>query len=131
MVNAFPFQQAEGIDVYSDTDWSDCLRTRRSASGGCVMVGKHCILTWSFTQPLVILSPGEAEFYGLVKAAGTGLGHQSLMRDIGLELPVCVWTDFSAALGIASRSGLGRLGHRETHTLWVQAKVRKGAISVR
>ena len=95
------------------------------------MLGKHCIRTWSSTQPSVTLSSGEAEFYGLVKASGAGLGHQSLMKDLGLNLPVCVWTDSSAALGIATRSGLGKLRHLETHTLWVQEKVRTGAIVVR
>ena len=131
MVYTYPFQRAEGIDVYSDTDWSGCPRTRKSTSGGCVMIGKHCIRTWSSTQPSVTLSSGEAEFYGLVKAAGAGLGHQSLMKDVGLEIPVCIWTDSSAALGIASRSGLGKLRHLETHTLWVKEKVRVGAIRVR
>ena len=95
------------------------------------MIGSYCIRTWSSTQPSVTLSSGEAEFYGLVKAAGAGLGHQSLMRDLGLELPVCTWTDSSAALGIATRSGLGKLRHLETHTLWVQEKVRTGCIAVR
>ena len=95
------------------------------------MIGRHCIRTWSSTQPSVTLSSGEAEFYGLVKAAGAGLGHQSLMRDVGVDLPVCTWTDSSAAIGIASRSGLGRLRHLETHTLWVQEKVRTGAITVK
>ena len=131
LVWTYPWQRAEGIDVYSDTDWSGCPRTRKSTSGGCVMIGKHCIRTWSSTQPSVTLSSGEAEFYGLVKAAGAGLGHQSLLRDMGLSLPVCVWTDSSAALGIATRSGLGKLRHLETHMLWVQEKVRVGAVAVR
>ena len=119
------------IEVYGDTDWSGCPRTRRSTSGGCVMIGSHCIRTWSSTQASVTLSSGEAEYYGLVKAAGAGLGHQSLMDDLGIHLPVRVWTDSSAALGIASRSGLGKLRHLETHTLWVQEKVRTGAITLR
>ena len=51
MVYSYPWQRAEGIDVYSDTDWSGCPRTRRSTSGGCVMIGKHTIRTWSSTQP--------------------------------------------------------------------------------
>ena len=130
-VYKYPFQRAEGIEVYGDTDWSGCPRTRRSTSGGCVMIGSHCIRTWSSTQASVTLSSGEAEYYGLVKAAGAGLGHQSLMDDLGLHLPVRVWTDSSAALGIASRSGLGKLRHLETHTLWVQEKVRTGAISLK
>ena len=95
------------------------------------MIGHHVIRTWSSTQPSVTLSSGEAEFYGLVKAAGAGLGHQSIMKDFGLHTPVRVWTDSSAALGIPTRSGLGKLRHLETHTLWVQEKVRTGAIEVR
>jgi hypothetical protein len=95
------------------------------------MIGRHVIRTWSSTQPSVTLSSGEAEFYGLVKAAGAGLGHQSIMADFGLKVPVRVWTDSSAAIGISTRSGLGKLRHLETHTLWVQEKVRGGAIQVR
>ena len=131
LVYTYPWQKADGIEVYSDTDWSGCPRTRRSTSGGCVMIGRHVIRTWSSTQPSVTLSSGEAEFYGLVKAAGAGLGHQSIMSDFGLSVPVRVWTDSSAALGISTRSGLGKLRHLETHTLWVQEKVRTGAIQVR
>ena len=130
-VYSYPFQRADCIEVYSDTDWSGCPRTRRSTSGGCIMIGQHCLRTWSSTQPSVTLSSGEAEYYGLVKAAGAGLGHQSLMEDLNLKLPVRAWTDSSAALGIASRSGLGKLRHLETHTLWLQEKVRTGAITVK
>jgi hypothetical protein len=131
LVYTYPWQAASEIDVYSDTDWSGCPRTRKSTSGGCVMIGQHVIRTWSSTQPSVTLSSGEAEFYGLVKAAGAGLGHQSIMKDFGVDTPVRVWTDSSAALGISTRSGLGKLRHLETHTLWVQEKVRTGAIQVR
>ena len=77
------------------------------------------------------LSSGEAEYYGLVKAAGAGLGHQALMPDLEIELPVRAWTDSSAALGIATGSGLGKIRHLETHTLWLQEKVRTGAIMVK
>ena len=95
------------------------------------MIGQHCIRTWSSTQPSVTLSSGEAEYYGLVKAAGAGLGHQALMADLEVQLPVRAWTDSSAALGIATRSGLGKIRHLETHTLWLQEKVRTGAITVK
>ena len=53
------------------------------------------------------------------------------MEDLNLKLPVRAWTDSSAALGIASRSGFGKLRHLETHTLWLQEKVRTGAITVK
>ena len=88
------------------------------------MLGRHTIKHWSSTQPSVTLSSGEAEFYGVVRGAGQGLGYQALLRDLGLELPLRVWTDSSAALGICSRQGLGKLRHLDTHTLWVQQAVR-------
>ena len=58
LVYTYSWQSTSGIDVYSDTDWSGCLRTRKSTSGGCVMIGAHVIRTWSSTQPSVTLSSG-------------------------------------------------------------------------
>ena len=31
--------------IYTDSDWAGCLRTRKSSSGGVLMIGKHCIKT--------------------------------------------------------------------------------------
>ena len=131
LVLMYPFQQASSVECYSDTDWSGCVKTRKSTSGGCLMLGAHVLKTWSATQPTVSLSSGEAEFYGVVKAAGLALGQQSILRDLGLELPVRVWTDSSAAIGICGRQGLGKLRHIATHTLWVQEKIRNGALELR
>jgi len=131
LVYAYPFQRADGIQVYTDTDWAGCPKTRRSTSGGAVMLGSHCLKTWSSTQPTVSLSSGEAEFYGLVKASGIGLGFKALLEDFGRELPVTIWTDSSAAIGVVGRQGLGRLRHLDTHSLWVQQAVRSKRIVVR
>ena len=127
LVYKYEWQEADRIECYSDTDWSGCGRSRRSTSGGCLMFGHHTLKTWSSTQPSVTLSSGEAEFYGVVRASGAALGQQSLMRDLGQDLKVRVWTDSSAAMGISARSGLGKLRHLETHTLWVQEKIRAKA----
>ena len=76
-------------------------------------------------------SSGEAEFNGVVRGSGAGLGFQSLLRDLGLEVPLRVWTDSSAAIGICSRQGLGGVRHLDTHTLWVQQAVRCKKIDLR
>ena len=131
LVYKFPWQSANHVDIYSDTDWAGCPRTRKSTSGGAVMIGSHTIRTYSSTQTTVSLSSGEAEYYGLVKGAASGLGHQAIMADYGVCMPVRCWTDSSAALGIAKRSGLGRIRHLDTHTLWLQEKVRDRSIEVR
>ncbi len=86
---------------------------------------------WSTTQASISLSSGEAEFNGVVRGAGHALGYQSLLRDLGVDLPIRLWTDSSAAIGICSRQGLGKIRHLDTHTLWVQQAVRMKRIELR
>ena len=131
LVFRYPFQSADSIDCYSDTDWAGCARTRKSTSGGVIVLGSHILKTWSSTQPTISLSSGEAEFYGVVRASGAALGQQSLFRDLGVELQVCVWTDSTAAVGISTRQGLGKLRHIDTHTLWIQERVRNKSLKLR
>ena len=131
LVYMYPYQEVTHIDTYVDTDWAGCPKTRKSTSGGSIMLGRHLIKHWSSTQPSLSLSSGEAEFYGVVRGTGQGLGYQSLLRDMGLELPLRLWTDSSAALGICSRQGLGKLRHIDTHTLWAQQAVRSGRVAVK
>jgi hypothetical protein len=95
------------------------------------MLGRHCIKSWSSTQTGVALSSGEAEFNGVIRASGMGLGFQSLMSDLGMHVPLRVWTDSSAAIGICNRQGLGKLRHIDTHLLWVQQAVRSKRIDLR
>ena len=95
------------------------------------MPDTHTINTWSATQRSVSLSPGEAEFNGVVRGAGMGLGFQSFMRDVGQDAPVRVWTDSEAAVGISSRQGLGKLRHLDAYTLWIQHAVRSGRMDLR
>ena len=53
------------------------------------------------------------------------------MSDLGMKVKVRVWTDSSAAIAVCGRSGLGKLRHVQTHSLWVQERVRTGAIELR
>ena len=46
-------------------------------------------------------------------------------------LTLRVWADSSAALGVCTRSGWGKLRHIDTQTLWVQNKVRLKAFDLR
>ena len=95
------------------------------------MIGAHLVKSWSSTQASVSLSSGEAEFYGVVRAAGPALGQQSLLKDLGYHLGVRVWTDSSAAIGICQRQGLGKLRHIQTQALWIQQHVRERLIELR
>ena len=72
------------------------------------MHGQHGIKTWSSAQPVIALSSGEAEYYGMVKGTGNALGTSGVLQDLGIKLPITLYTDSSAAKGIASRRGLGK-----------------------
>ena len=89
------------------------------------------IKCWSAIQATIALSSGEAEYYGVVKRTGVGLGQQALGKDGGFILPVRVWTDSSAAMGTASRQGLGKMRHLECHSLWLQQRLRRKEFELR
>ena len=131
LVWKYDYQTAASLEVYTDTDWAGCIRTRKSTSGGCLLLGNHILKTWSATQASLALSSGEAEFYGVVKGAGIGLGQAALFNDVGIKIPLRVWTDSSAAIGICGRQGLGKLRHIACQTLWVQQRLRKGDFELR
>ena len=95
------------------------------------MFGKHAMKHWSSTQSSTALSSGEAEFAGVIRGSGQGLGYQALLEDLGIKVPLRVWTDSSAAIGICSRQGLGKMRHLDTHTLWIQQAVRSKRIDLR
>ena len=114
------------IKVYSDSNWAGCIRTRKSTQGGAVLIGGACVKTWSSTQGIISLSSGEAEYYGIVKAASVGLGVQATLNDLGVNLPLEVLTDASAAKGIACRKGLGKTRHIAVHFLWIQERIARG-----
>ena len=131
LIQHYAYQGASKfLDVWVDTDFAGCKRTRRSTNGGVITLGGHVVKSWSSTQAIVALSSGEAEYYGMVKGASMALGIQSMLADLGVEVTVRVRTDASAAKGIASRRGLGKIRHIEVHQLWLQEKVNSGAIQV-
>ena len=94
------------------------------------MFGEHCIKTWSMHQQVIALSSGEAEYYGMVKGASTALGITGMLRDMNISVNIVVCTDSSAAKGIASRRGLGKVRHIELSELWLQDQVARGKMSV-
>ena len=110
--------------AYGDSDWAGCKASRRSVSGGVVVLGGGFLKGWSNRQVTVALSSAEAEFYASTKAAVETSGVESLMADLGWKVEVKdVFTDSKAARAMASRRGLGRTRHIEVRRLWLQEVV--------
>lgn len=111
------------IEVLCDSNWAGCTVTRKSTTSVMICFGAHLITTCAFTQSVISLSSGEAEFYALVKAACRGIGARALLADMGLEATVRLNSDSSASLGMASRRGAQGVRHIETQALWLQHAV--------
>ena len=113
------------IELFTDSDWAGCRRTRKSTSGGAIRIGSHCIRTWSSTQVPIALSSAEAEYYSMVDGATKAFGIRAMLREVGMETadPIQLSADSSAARAFAARRGLGRMRHVETRMLWLQSQV--------
>ena len=112
--------------MYVDTDFAGCIETRKSTSGGCIVVGSHLVKHWSSTQKTIALSSGEAELAGIVKGASEGMGLRSLARDMGLEMHIDLRADSTAAIGVCRRQGIGKVRHLAVGQLWAQERLRSG-----
>ena len=129
----FAWQEEPGrVTVFADSDWGGDRLSRKSTSGGAIMLGDHCIRTWSSTQGAIALSSAEAEFYALIDAVLRVKWAQSVLGELGVPIsPIAeACTDSSAAKSFVSRRGLGKMRHLELRDLWLQREVGEGKVLV-
>ena len=117
------------VTGYSDTD--GCRETRKSTSGGAIMIGGHFIKGWSRTQNHITLSSAEAELIALVKCSTELLGVRSMLRDFGRSSEGVVYADSSAALAIARRKGADKMRHINVNSLWIQERQNENDLELR
>ena len=121
-----PTKQAIGM---TDSNWAGDRVSRKSTSGGILLIGGHVIKSWSRNQSVVALSSAEAELYGAVKCTAELIGLINLAKEWGDELEGSILADASAALGIISRRGVGKVRHLDCSHLWIQEAAASKAIS--
>ena len=125
----FDWQEEQSVlKGWSDSDFAGCRKTAKSTSGGVLTVGGHYIKSWSATQKTIALSSGEAELTALVKCSCEVIGAIQLAEDWDMSLEGEVHVDSSAALGVVSRQGAGKLRHVRVGQLWVQQKSEDGEL---
>ena len=129
--------QDEGarMKVFTDSDWAGCRKTRKSSSGGLIMVGSHCLRAWCSTQGALALSSAEAEYYSMVEGVLRARGLQNIGREIRMPgseegVQLYLWVDSSAAKSFVSKRGAGKMRHMEVRWLWLQEEVRRGRVKV-
>ena len=124
------------VTVYVDGDWSGDVATCKSTSAGAVLLGTHCLESWSVTQKLIALSSAESEFYAMGSGCARGITVKNVLTEIAnAEMPdtvvkMEVHTDSTAARGMLHRKGVGRVRHLATRYLWIQDSLREGIFAV-
>ncbi|CAE7493821.1 unnamed protein product [Symbiodinium natans] len=114
-------RDAHVLEVFCDSDWSGNKSTRRSTSAGCLMLNGAPVYSFSRSQACVALSSGEAEYIAMVSGTCDAILIETALRHVmGEPLETHIFTDSSAARGIVSRKGCGRLRHVEGRMLWLQ-----------
>ncbi len=98
-----------------------------------MLVGSHCLRTWSSTQAPVALSSAEAEYYAMVDATTRAVGIRAMLLELGVLCrgPIELFSDSSAARGFTARKGLGKMRHLEVRHLWLQAEVSSHRVVLR
>ena len=104
------------------------MSSRKSTSGGVLSIAGTAMKSWNSRQGSVATSVASAEYHAALKGAAEDLGFASLARDLGYELKVILWSDSTAARGVAARKGLSsRTRHMEVKFLWLQGALAKRA----
>ena len=84
-------------------------------------IGDHAIKTWSSTQSVVALSTREAEMYAINK---------SILKDLGVNLELRVFTDATTGKSLVTRRGLGKTRHIAVNELWLQSHVQAKTVTM-
>ena len=95
-------------------------------------MGSSLLKSWSTTQTTIALSSAEAELYAMSKCAQQSMTITSIAEDFGVELRPVIYSDSTAAIGIAYRSGLGgKTRHVRVQYLWIQDALQRKDLMLR
>ena len=124
-------KQEHLLEVFSDSDWAGSKSTRKSTSSGTMFLDGQVIYTFSRNQKSVALSSGEAEYYAGASAASDSILLKEAIQFLtGKRCQVNLYLDSSAARGIITRQGVGRVKHLQIRTLFLQELHKQGTLSV-
>ena len=68
--------------------------------------------------------------YAINKTAASGMGGNSILHDLGVNLDLRVFTDATTGKSLVTRRGLGKVRHIAVNELWLQSHVQAKTITI-
>jgi hypothetical protein len=128
------------ITGFSDSDWAGDEKTRKSTSGGILLLETGCeeeeqtiaaVHAWSRAQGPIALSSMEAEYYALITTCQEARGLQSLLEEVlGRRLPIILRTDSDAARLAIEKRGSLHCKHMELRHLFLKELQSTGIVQL-
>ncbi|CAL1127448.1 unnamed protein product [Cladocopium goreaui] len=129
-------EPCEKVEVFTDSDWagdqsSSTTRRRLSVSSAVIFLNGRPVTSWSRSQRSIALSSCESEYLSAVGGAAKGLYIGRLWKFLTRkEVAVSTVTDSSSCRAFSQRQGVGRLKHIDAKFLWVQQRLKEGAMAM-
>ena len=106
-----------------DSDWAGS-EERYSTHAGLEFHGGHLVDSWVASDQVRALSSGEAELYGIVDGSARGIFTKHMYEEMVRNINIDVETDSTGAVGMCSRTGVGKTRHIQVRWLWIQDAIR-------
>ena len=114
-------------ETFLDGDWACDDLERKSASGGCLMVGGCRLDSQSRTTGQHALSSGESEIMSMSEVLKVVKLMQCDIEFCGMGLlPIVLHTDANVARAFCHKRGVGRMKHLDVKHCWLQKELEKG-----
>ena len=129
-------EPCEKVEVFTDSDLagdqsSSTTRRRLSVSSAMIFLNVRPVTSWSRSQRSIALSSCESEYLSAVGGAAEGLYIGRLWKFLTRkEVAVSTVTDSSSCRAFSQRQGVGRLKHIDAKFLWVQQRLKEGAMAM-
>ena len=127
----FDHQEYGGIvRIPVDSDWAGS-EEHCSTHAGLEFHGEHLVDSWVASDQVRALSSGEADLYGIVDGSARGIFTKHMYEEMGRTIDIDVETDSTAAIGMCSRTGVGKTRHIRVRWLWIQDAIRDKVVRLR
>ena len=118
------------VRISVDPDWAGS-EERYSAHAGLEFHGEHLVDSWVVSDQVRALSSGEAELYGIVDGSARGIFTKHMYEEMGRTININVETDSTAAIGMCSRTGVGKTRHIQVRWFLIQDAIRDKVVRLR